>query len=195
MRTIIAHSAIIASTSAISIESIAAPDAFGPNGLNYSNNAASIDMSKISIDITEQGNGNGDKNEVCRDGQWAKIAYKAFLSNGNQVMGNDDFSGKDLIFTVGASQTFKCLDLAITQLKPGAKATIKCPSEFVYGGVATPAPLGGEPIPVDSDMSFEVDVNFCNHNPGGQDGGLYWGNDLTFGPLKPNTCVKIQGAR
>ena len=121
---------MLATTTALTIKG--APDAFGPNGANYTNVAPTVDMSKIGIDISKQ----GDSEEFCKDGNWAKIGYKAFLTNGQQVMDSEAVEGKDLIFSVGASQTFKCLDLAITQLKPGASAKIHCPSEFVYGGAS-----------------------------------------------------------
>lgn len=149
---------MLASTTALTVKDT--PDVFGPNGENYKNIAPTVDMSKIGIDITKQGT-----EDFCKDGNWAKIGYKAFLTNGQQVMDSQAVDGKDLIFSVGASQTFKCLDLAITQLKPGASAKIHCPSEFVYGGASVQAPLGGDWIPANSDMDFEVDVKFCNHTP------------------------------
>lgn len=139
MRTIIANSAIIASASAINMginqvqhqttSQVATPDVFGPNGNNYTNTAPTVDMSKVGISISEAGSG-----DMCTDGKWAKIAYKGFLTNGQQVMGSEEVDNKDLIFSVGAAQTFKCFDLALTQLKPGSKARISCPSELVNGG-------------------------------------------------------------
>ena len=150
-----------------------------------------VDMSKVEINISEQGSG-----DQCTDGKWASISYKGFLTNGNQVMGSEEVDGKDLIFSVGAAQTFKCFDLALTQLKPGAKARISCPSELVNGGAKLQAPLGGDWIPANSDMDFDVEVKFCNHTPGGGL-GEYWQDQFWSGPpvLKPGNCVTIHGAQ
>ena len=68
-------------------------------------------------------------------------------------------------FSVGNSEVFKCWDLAVPQLKQGAKARITCPAHYAYGNAYTQAPLGGEPIPLDSDMYFDVEVVECNRTP------------------------------
>ena len=148
-----------------------APDVFGPNGENYKNMSADQDMAKIKIDILTEGSG-----EKCIDGQWAKIAYQGYLTNGIQIMDSDSVNGSDLIFSVGTDQTFKCLDMAITQLKAGSKAHIECPTNLVYGGASVQAPLGGAWIPKYSDMDFDVEVKFCNHAP--NTNNIYWGKDL-----------------
>lgn len=152
-------------------------------------------MARIKIDINTKGDGKGDKVEKCTAGKWAKISYKGYLKNGQQIM-DTDASGGDVIFSVGASQTFKCFDLALTQVKPGAKIHIECPNDLVYGGASIQAPLGGEWIPKNSDMDFDIEVKYCNRNPG-QYSSLYWGDDLEFwaGPpeLKPGNCVEMYG--
>jgi FKBP-type peptidyl-prolyl cis-trans isomerase len=132
MRTI---TALIAGVSAVHVDQAATPDVYGPNGANYTNVSPSQDMARIKIDITTKGDGKGDKNEVCKDGQWAKISYKGYLKDGRQILDTAE-DGQDKIFAVGASQTFKCLDLAITQMKAGAKAHVECPSDLVYGGAS-----------------------------------------------------------
>lgn len=196
MRNILATSAILATANAIGVEQVAAPDVYGPNGANYTNVSPYEEFSRIKIDITKKGDGKGGKNERCRDGQWAKISYKGFLKNGQQIL-DTDVDGEDLIFSVGASQTFKCFDLAITQLKPGAIAHIECPSDLVYGGASVQAKLGGDWIPKWSDVDFDIEVKWCNHNPGDQGAGLYWGDDLSFwtGPkdLTPGSCIRVNG--
>ena len=82
-------------------------------------------------------------------------------------------------------------------MKPGAIAHIECPYDLVYGGASIQAPIGGEWIPKYSDVDFDLEVKYCNHNPG-TNGSLYWGDDLSFwdGPpeLKPGNCVEISGA-
>lgn len=162
MKNILVIQALLASCSAIGVEEAAAPDVYGPNGANYTNTSPYVEMSKIKIDITKKGDGKGDKNEKCKDGEWAKISYKGYLKNGQQIL-DSEVEGKDLIFSVGASQTFKCLDQAITQLKPGAIAHIECPSELVYGGASVQAQVGGDWIPKWSDVDFDIEVKWCNH--------------------------------
>jgi hypothetical protein len=90
-----------------------------------------------------------------------------------------DATGGDQVFSIGASQTFKCLDMAIGEMKPGAKAHIECPNDLVYGGASIQAPLGGDWIPKYSDVDFDLEIKYCNHNPGAY-GSQYWGDDLEF---------------
>lgn len=183
---------MMAAATAVHMDSVATPDVFGPNGANYTNTSPEYDMSKIKIDITSKGDGNGDKDEKCMDGQWAKISYKGYLKNGDKIY-DTDAEGGDQIFSVGAAQSFKCFDLALPQVKPGAKFHVECPSELVNGGASVQAPIGGEWIPKWSDVDFDVEVSFCNHTPGQYTGNMYWGDDLEFfnGPLKPGKCYKF----
>ena len=178
MRNIIAMAGV---TSALHIDQAQSsgkgPDVFGPNGVNYTNVSLDQDMARIQIDILEKGDGKGDKKEKCLPGKWSKISYKGYLKNGQQVMDSDAVGG-DLIFSVGASQTFKCFDLALTQVVPGAKVHLECPYDLVYGGATIQAPLGGEWIPKYSDMDFDIEVKWCNHNPGQYMDNMYWGDDL-----------------
>lgn len=60
---------------------------------------------------------------------------------------------------------FHCWDLAIPQLHQGDVAKIDCPSYYAYGGAYTWAPVGGEPIPLNSDMDFEIEIVECNRVP------------------------------
>lgn len=55
--------------------------------------------------------------------------------------------------------------MAIPQLKKGTRAKVSCPSYLVYGGAHTWAPVGGEPIPLHSDIDFELEVEDCNRTP------------------------------
>lgn len=66
--------------------------------------------------------------------------------------------GYPLEFSVGASEVFRCWDLVLPQLHEGDSATISCPSYYVYGDAYTQAPLGGETIPLQSDVDFEIEV-------------------------------------
>lgn len=60
---------------------------------------------------------------------------------------------------------FRCWDLAIPQLKSGAKARVTCPSRLAWGGSVQDSPLGGEPIPANSDVTFDLEVVDCNRSP------------------------------
>jgi len=55
-------------------------------------------------------------------------------------------------FALGAHEVFSCWDLAIPKLKQGAKARLTCPSYYAWGTAYTWAPIGGEPIPLGSDV-------------------------------------------
>ena len=68
-------------------------------------------------------------------------------------------------FSVGASQVFKCWDLVLPQLHQGDRATLDCPSYYAWGDAYTQSPLGGEPIPLKSDIDFEIEVVQCAHVP------------------------------
>jgi FKBP-type peptidyl-prolyl cis-trans isomerase len=60
---------------------------------------------------------------------------------------------------------FRCWDLAIPQLKSGTKARISCPSKYAWGAIEADSPLGGEPIPKNTDVTFDVEVVDCNKAP------------------------------
>ena len=66
---------------------------FGPNGTNYANISPEQDFARIKINITSKGDGKGDVAEKCLDGKWAKIAYKAYLKNGQMIMDTDATGG------------------------------------------------------------------------------------------------------
>jgi hypothetical protein len=55
--------------------------------------------------------------------------------------------------------------LAIPKLRKGAKATLHCPSYFAYGSAFTWPPIGGAPIPLNSDVDFDIEVVDCNRTP------------------------------
>ena len=63
----IAVAALLGGASALKIQQgqDANPDVFGPNGVNYTNNSPDADLSRIKIDIHQQGDGKGDADEFC----------------------------------------------------------------------------------------------------------------------------------
>jgi FKBP-type peptidyl-prolyl cis-trans isomerase len=137
------------------------PDVYGPNGDHYSNNRADYDFSRIGIDITEAG--SGDK---CKPGDWATVHWKGWLKDGRQITDSRQEPGSQpKTFSVGAREVFHCWDLAIQELHQGDKARLSCPSYYVYGTAFAWAPIGGEPIPLASDVDFDIEVVECNRTP------------------------------
>lgn len=139
----------------------AAPDVFGPNGENYANNSPSQDLARIGISVKTDGKGDS-----CKPGDWATVHWSAYLMD-NRMVSDSKSEGQGLpkVFNVGKSEVFKCWDLAVPQLQQGTKATVICPAHYVWGNAYTQAPLGGEPIPLNSDVRFELDVVECNRTP------------------------------
>lgn len=154
-----AIAALISTSSAIKVS--AGPDVFGPNGENYQNDSATYDLSRIGVDVYSQGSGS-----KCATGDWITLAYQAYLKDGRMVADTTDMGdGRDLVFSLGASETFKCLELASGQLKQGDKAKIKCPYDLAYGNAYTLPGVGGEPVPLHSDIDFDVQIKECNKVP------------------------------
>jgi len=137
------------------------PDVYGPNGSNYKNTGADYDLSRIGIDITKEGTG-----AKCKPGDWTTIKYTGQLKDGRQVTNTDiEHNGEPITIALGNRESFHCFDLAIPQLTQGTKARLDCPSYYAYGTAFTWAPVGGEPIPLGSDMEFELEVVECNRTP------------------------------
>jgi len=75
-------------------------------------------------------------------------------------------NGEPKLFTLGGHHVIKCLDIAMTQLRPGAKAHIECPSFYAFGGALTQSFLpGGLPLPLHADVEYQLEVIDCNMNP------------------------------
>ena len=148
---------LIAVASAIQLKSGAEPDVFGVNGLNYLNNDASLDLSEIGIDIHEDGAG-----EKCEQHEWATVQWKAYTPDGVKVVDSSELGdGRPRTFAIGLSEAFKCWDLVLPLLNVGTKASLKCPSSFVRGGEYSTAKFGGDEMPYDVDINFELEVLNC----------------------------------
>lgn len=138
------------------------PDVYGPNGEGYSNTAASYDLSRIGISVTEK----GTEDKKCAPGDWATVHWAGYLKDGREITNSRaEPGGLPKTFSLGAHEVFSCWDLALTQLHKGDKARLDCPSYFAYGGAFTQSPLGGEPIPLHSDVEFDIEVVDCNRVP------------------------------
>jgi len=75
-------------------------------------------------------------------------------------------------------------------LKKGAKARLTCPAHYAWGNAFTQSPLGGEPIPLNSDVYFDVSVEDCNRIPD----SLAWtarGKQPRFTTMQPNNCFYL----
>jgi FK506-binding protein 1 len=118
-------------------------------------------LSRIGIDIKRNGSG-----PTCKEGDWTTVHWVGTLNDGRVVTDSRaEPGGLPKIFTLGVSDVFKCWDLAITQLHQGDKATLHCPSFYAWGSSPNAAPLGGEPIPAGSDVTFEIEILECNRQP------------------------------
>ena len=156
-----AVSALIGNVAAINISHDS--DVWGPNGEHYKNKDARYDLSLIGIDITKEA-AKGTK--TCSPGEWAVVHYTATLPDGRLVGDSrQEPTGEPKRFIVGTSEVFKCWDLAIQKLHEGDTATLKCPSYLSWGAAFTQAPLGGEPIPLNTDVNFVLEVEKCDRNP------------------------------
>lgn len=147
----------------MAIASQAPPDVYGPNGDNYQNNNPYYDFSRIKIDIHEPGSG-----PKCQQGNWITTHWVGSLQHDGRVYTDtrQEGRGDPKIFNLGTHNVIKCLDIALTQLKSGAKAHIECPSFYAYGGAYTQSFLeGGLPLPLHADVEYEIEILNCNVDP------------------------------
>jgi len=157
----LAVAALITTGAANKIKQMSAPDIFGPNGNDYQNISPEYDMSRIGISIDKHGTG-----PQCTIGDWVTVHWVGRLKDG-RVVTDSKMEGdqRPKTFTLGDHQVFKCWDEALTQLKQGDVATLDCPSFYAYGDAFTWPPVGGEPIPLNSDIDFEIEVMECGRTP------------------------------
>lgn len=173
--------ALVSNSQAIRSKTSASPDVYGNNGSGYSNTDASYDLSRIGIDIQTPGTGKD-----CKVGDWTTIHWTGTLMDGRVITDSRaEPSGLPKTFALGAHEVFSCWDLAIPKLKQGAKARLTCPSYYAYGGARTWAPVGGEPIPLHSDVVFDVEVVECNRTPEFTE---YFQQPVTT-TMQPNRCM------
>jgi FKBP-type peptidyl-prolyl cis-trans isomerase len=152
---------LIGSAAAIKQRTEVEPDVYGPNGDNYTNVDANYDTSRIGIDIKEKGTG-----PKCKEGDWTTVHWTGYLKDGREITNSwEENDGRPKVFNLGAREVFYCWDLAIPKLHQGDKVHLDCPSYYVYGGAFTWAPVGGEAIPLHSDVDFELEVVECSHMP------------------------------
>ena len=179
--------AALFATEAEAIKMMAGPDIYGQNGDNYQNDSANYDLSRIGISITEKGKG-----PACDAPNWATFHWKSILGDGREVentkerFGEGQISRPDVI-TVGSRQSFNCFDIAFPNLKEGDKATLKCPSYYAYGGAHTISPLSDFVIPLNSDVTFEVEMLKCGVAPHVQDPTIFVQPHTTT--MQPNKCI------
>ena len=137
------------------------PDVYGPNGVEYQNDDSKYDLSRIGIDVTEKGSG-----DLCRDGDWATLHWIGKLKDGRVVTDSRaEPGGLPKVFRLGQHEVFKCWDIALEQLQQGSKATLHCPSYYVWGGAFTKSPITNGQIPLHSDVDFDIEVVECNRTP------------------------------
>lgn len=181
MKYTLAVAAMVSNTEAIKQLTAGSPDVYGANGAGYSNTDASYDLSRIGIDVRTAGKGAN-----CKVGDWTTIHWTATLKDGRVVSDSRaELGGLPKTFALGAHEVFSCWDLAIPKLQQGSIARLSCPSYYAWGGARTWAPVGGEPIPLHSDVDFDVEVVECNRTP---DFTEYMRQPITT-TMQPGRCM------
>lgn len=183
MKITLAVALLLGYTSALRAD----PDVFGPNGANYANDSPSQDLARIGIDIKTPGSG-----ERCKPGDWATVHWSAYLMD-NRMVSDSKSEGQGLpkTFSVGNAEVFKCWDLAVPQLTQGTKARVTCPAHYAWGNAYTQSPLGGEPIPLNSDVYFDLEVVECNRTPDQHPMWAERGTQPQFSTLQPLNCFYL----
>jgi hypothetical protein len=163
------------------------PDVYGPNGVAYVNNSPHPDLARIGVDITTAGTG-----KKCKAGDWTTIHYKGYLKDGRKVTSTkEEKNGLPVTFALGNHETFACFDVALTQLQQGTVANIHCPYDLAWGNAFTWAPVGGEPIPLHSDIDFVVEVQECNRLPGTDAFSALYRDQPVSTTLQPSECFYL----
>jgi len=104
-----AVAALVAPSEAIKVKTNSGPDVYGNNGIDYTNNSADYDMSRIGIDFLEHGKG-----PACTLGDWTTVHWRGSLMDGRVFTdSHDEPDGRPKIFTLGDHQVLKCWDLAL----------------------------------------------------------------------------------
>ena len=170
-------------TESQAIKQLSSPDVYGPNGEAYSNIDATYDLSRIGIDVTKTTKGA----EACRSGDWTTVHWIGTLPDGRVVTDSRaEPGGLPKTFALGAHEVFSCWDFAIPKLHKGDTARISCPSYYAWGGAYTQSPLGGEPIPLNTDVNFDIEVVDCNRTP---DYFTDYFNQPKTTTMQPNKCM------
>jgi len=94
------------------------------------------------------------------------MQWTGSLMDGRMITDSKSDSNKmKTTFAQGNREVFRCFELVAAQLHKGDKAHVTCPANLVYGQAFTWSPLGGEPIPLGSDMQFDIEIQDCNVIP------------------------------
>jgi hypothetical protein len=181
MKSTLAVAALLGGSQAVSQKAVRDADIYGANGTGYSNNDAGYDSSRIGIDIKRAGSGSN-----CRPGDWTTVHWVGTLKDGRVITDSRaEPGGLPKTFALGAHEVFKCWDLALPKLQKGSFASLNCPSYYAYGNAFTWPPVGGEPIPLNSDVDFDIEVVDCNRTPTWTE---YYQQPRTT-TMQPNKCM------
>lgn len=93
--------------------------------------------------------------------------------------------GQPKTFALGAHEVFSCWDLIVPKLRKASTARLTCPSFYAWGNAFTQSPLGGEPIPLNSDVVFDLEIVDCNRTPTWT---TYYNQPKTT-TMQPNKCM------
>ena len=85
-------------------------DVFGPNGDDYENDNAELDMAEFGVDIKKKGKG-----KKCENGSWTTVSWKGYLNDGRVITDSslETTDGRPKTFNLGADEVYKCWDLAL----------------------------------------------------------------------------------
>ena len=149
---------LFASCSAIKVDD----DAYGRNGEGWVNSSPEVDLDRINITVTKPGSG-----KTCNTGDWVTFHYKAYLKTSGRLVADTHQTGQGLPLTIalGQGQTFRCFEVGFTKLTQGSKAVLNCPYDMAWGNAFTWPAIGGEPIPLHSDIKFKAEIEECQRNP------------------------------
>ena len=126
---------------------------------NHTSEAVKQELALIKKHVLKAGTG-----ETCLPDDYASIHWTAKIRGTKEIMEDSrKFFGenKPKQFIIGHFDQIKCFDLIVAQMRQGEKATVMCPSQFVYGGTPTYGHFGSAQIPPNSDMTYTIDVISC----------------------------------
>jgi FKBP-type peptidyl-prolyl cis-trans isomerase len=141
---------LFASASAIKVED----DHYkSPEG--WVNSDPRVDTDRMTITVTKPGSG-----KTCAVGDWVTFHYKAYLKTSGRKVADTHQTGQGLPLTIalGQGQTFRCFEVGFTKLTEGTTAVLNCPYDMAWGNAFTWPAIGGEPIPLHSDIDFVAEI-------------------------------------
>jgi len=98
-----------------------------------------------------------DPNMTAQNGDVVSVNYTGKLTDG-KVFDSSIPRGEPIQFVLGAGMVIKGWDQGIAGMKIGEKKTLTLPPELAYGSQAIPDGKGGDLIPANSTLIFDVEL-------------------------------------